>query len=63
MKEIFETHIITLKKHNCEDTNSDSNSKHEYYGMEDVSFNLKDVNASDTVALSNLQQNVNKLTT
>ena len=44
----------TLKKHNQEDTNSDSDSKHEYYRMEDVSLDLKDVNASETVALSNL---------
>ena len=60
MKEIFETHMITLKKHNREDTDSDSNSENEYYCMEDVGFNLKDINASDTVALSNLRQNVKK---
>ena len=54
VKEIFETHMKTLKKCNHEDTNIDSNSENEYYRMEDVGFNLKDINASDTVALSNL---------
>ena len=61
MKEIFETHMITLKKHNREDTDSNSNSENEYYCMEDVGFNLKDINASETVALSNLRQNVKKI--
>ena len=28
--------------------------------MEDVGFNLKDINASDNIALSNLQQNIKK---
>ena len=46
----------TLKKHNHEDTNSDSNSKHEYYCMDDVGLDLKDVNASKTIALSDLHR-------
>ena len=29
VKEIFETHMKTLKKHNHEDTNSNSNLEHE----------------------------------
>ena len=29
VKKIFETHMKTLKKHNCEDTNSDSDSENE----------------------------------
>ena len=54
VKEIFKTHMTTFKKHNREDTNSDSDSKHEYYCMEDVSVDLDDVNASETIALSDL---------
>ena len=38
--------MITLKKHNHKDTDSNSNLENEYYCMEDVGFNLKDVNAS-----------------
>ena len=56
MKEIFEIHMKTLKKHNCKDTDSDSDSKHEYYCMEDVGIDLKDINASKTVALSDLHR-------
>ena len=56
MKEIFETHMTTLKKRNCEDTNSDSDSENENYRMEDVGLDLKDVNASKTVALSDLRR-------
>ena len=36
VKEIFETHMTTLKECNCEDTNSDSDSENENYRMEDV---------------------------
>ena len=36
LKEIFEARMKTLKKCNQEDTDSDSDSKHEYYRMEDV---------------------------
>ena len=58
----------TLKKCNHEDTNSDRNSEHEYYCMEDVCLDLKDVNASETIALSDLSrppqkcQKINHLT-
>ena len=54
VKEIFETHMKALKKHNHEDTDSDSDSEHENYCMEDVGLDLKDVNASETIALSDL---------
>ena len=54
VKEIFQTHMKTLKKCNCEDANSDSGSEHENYHMDDVSFNLKDINVSETFALSDL---------
>ena len=54
VKEIFETLMKTLKKHNCKDTDSDSDSKHENYHMKDVSLDLKDVNVSETFALSDL---------
>ena len=54
VKEIFETHMKTLKKRNHEDTNSDSDSEHENYRMENVGVDLEDVNASKTVALSDL---------
>ena len=37
-----------------EDTDSNSDSKHEFYCMEDVRVDLKDINASKTVALSDL---------
>ena len=54
VKEIFETHMKTLKKCNRKDTNSNSDSENENYCMEDVGLNLEDVNASKTVALSDL---------
>ena len=54
VKEIFETHMKTCNKHNHEDTHSDSDLKHEYYQMEDVSVYLEDINASETIALSDL---------
>ena len=54
MKEIFETHVKDLKKCSREDTDSNSDSEHEHYCMEDVSLDLKDVNVSETFALSNL---------
>ena len=54
VKEIFETHIKTLKKCSHEDTNSDSDSEHEHYHMEDVSLDLEEVNVSETFALSDL---------
>ena len=53
-KEIFETHMKTLKKCNHEDTDSNSNLEDEYYCMEDVGLDLKDINASKTIALSDL---------
>ena len=56
VKEIFETHVETLKKWNREDTDSDSSLEHEYYCMEDVSVDLKDINASKTIALSDLRR-------
>ena len=56
VKEIFETHMKTFKKRNHEDTNSDSDLKCEYYCMEDVSLDLEDINASKTVALSDLHR-------
>ena len=68
VEEIFETRMKTLKKHNHEDTDSYSDSKNEYYCMEDVSVDLKDINASETVALSDLRrppqkcQKINHLT-
>ena len=52
--EIFETYMKMFNKQNHEDTNSDSDSKHEYYHMEDVSVDLEDINASKTIALSDL---------
>ena len=68
VKEIFETRMKTLKKHNHEDTDSNSDSKNENYRMEDVSVDLEDVNASTTIALSDLHrppqkcQKINHLT-
>ena len=68
VKKIFETCMKTLKKCNREDTDSDSDSENENYHMEDVSLDLEDVNASKTVALSDLRrppqkcQKINHLT-
>ena len=65
VKEIFETHMKTLKKCTCEDTNSDSDSEQEHYHMKDVGLDLKDINVSETFALSDLHktpQNFKKLT-
>ena len=58
----------TLKKCNHEDTDSNSNSKHEYYCMEDVGLVLEGINASKTIALYDLHrppqkcQKINHLT-
>ena len=54
VKEILETHMETLKKHNCKDTNSDSDLEHEHYCMEDVGLDLEEVNVSESFALSDL---------
>ena len=68
VKEIFETHVETLKKHSCRDTNSDSDLENEHYCMEDVGLDLKEVNVSETFALSDLcrppqkHQKTNQLT-
>ena len=56
----------TLKKCNQEDANS--NLEYEYYRMEDVGLDLEDINASETIALSDLRrppqkcQKINHLT-
>ena len=63
---ISQTHMKNLNKCNCEDINSKSDSEHENYCMEDVSLDLKDVNVSETFALSDLcrpPQKHKKLTT
>ena len=68
VKEIFETNMETLKKCSHKDTDSDNDLEHEHYHMEDVSLDLEEVNASKTVALSDLHrppqkcQNINHLT-
>ena len=65
VKEIFETHIKTLKKRNREDTDSDSDSDNEHYNMEDVGLDLDKVNVSETFALYDLRRppkNVKKIT-
>ena len=56
MKEIFETHLTTLKKCKHEDTNSKSDLEYKNYHMEDVGLDLKDVSASKTIALSDLRK-------
>ena len=56
VKEIFETHLKTLKKCSRKDTNSDSDLEHERYCMEDVGLDLKDINVSETFALSDLRR-------
>ena len=53
-KEIFETHVTTLKKRNRKDTDSNSDSEYKKDRMEDVGLDLKDVSASETIALSDL---------
>ena len=55
-KEIFETHMKTLKKCSSKDTDSNSDSEHEHYHLEDVGIDLEDVNVSETFALSDLHR-------
>ena len=56
--------MTTFKKCNRKDTDSDSDLENENYCMEDVSLDLEDVNASETIALSaDLHKNVKTLTT
>ena len=55
-KEIFETHMKTLKKCSHEDTDSNSDSEHEHYHMEDVGLDLEDINVSEIFALSDLHK-------
>ena len=54
MKEIFDAHAKTLKKHNCKDTDSDSDLEPEQYHMEDAGLDLEEVNVSENFALSDL---------
>ena len=57
VKEMFETHIKkTLKKCSHKDTDSNKDSENEHYHMEDVGLDLKEVNASGTIALSDLHR-------
>ena len=58
VKEIFETHIKTLKKHNLKETDSDSDSKNEYYCM--TSMQAKPLHC---LICADLHKNVKKLTT
>ena len=44
VKEIFDAHAKTLKKHNREDTDSDSDLEPEQYHMEEVGLDLEEVN-------------------
>ena len=60
VKKIFETHMKTLKMRNREDTDSDSDLENENYCMEDVGLDLEDVNASETVALSDLRRDTSQ---
>ena len=60
VKEMFETHVKTLKKCSHEDTDSDSDSENEHYHVEDVSLDLKEVNVSETFALSDLRKHPKK---
>ena len=58
VKEIFQTHMKTLKKCNHEDTNSNSDLEHENYCMDDISLDLKDINVSETLICADLHKNV-----
>ena len=55
VKEIFKTHMKTLKKCSHKDTDSNSDLEHEHYCMEDASLDLKDVNVSKTFVDSVMQ--------
>ena len=55
VKEIFDAHAETLKEHNCENTDSDSDLEPEQYHMEEVSLDLEEVNVSENFALSDLR--------
>ena len=46
----------TLKKCSRGDTDSNSDSENEHYCMEDVGLDLKEVNVSETFALSDLRR-------
>ena len=53
----------TFKMHNRKDTDGNSDLEYENYCIEDVSLDLKDVNASETVGClicANLHKNVKK---
>ena len=65
MKEIFETHVETLKKCSRGDTDSNSDLENEHYHMEDAGLDLKEVNVSPLHCLTcaDLHKNVKKLTT
>ena len=56
VKEIFKTHMETLKKCSRGDTGSHSDLENEHYRMEDVSLDLKEVNVCETFALSDLRR-------
>ena len=56
VKEIFKTHVETHKKCSRGDTDSNSDLENEHYCMEDVGLDLKEVNVSETFALSDLRR-------
>ena len=65
VKEIFETHVKTLKKCSHEDTDSNSDSENEHYHMRDVGLDLKEVNVSEPLhclICTDLPKNIKKLT-
>ena len=60
VKEFFKTHTKYLKKHNCEDSNTNGDSEHVHYDMEDAGLDLKEVNVSENFALSDLRRRPQK---
>jgi hypothetical protein len=66
MEESFQTYMQQLGKHNCNETDSDIDSDHENYCMDDAGLDLEEVKVCEMHALSDLltpPKNIKRLTT
>jgi hypothetical protein len=54
MEESFQTYMQKLGKHNCNESDSDSNSDNEHYRMDNANLDLEEVKVCEIHALSDL---------
>ena len=56
MKEIFQTQMKSKNKRTRDESDTDSDSDNEHYRMENVDFDLEEINVSEMLALSDLRK-------